>query len=207
MTLWHDLVQVIADGFTALAHLLGAPVLAGVFVLTFAVRLAMIPVMMPMATRTRERLKVVRRIRPQIKALDERYKDEPSVLSRKLKTLHEENGISVVDWSGLALALVQLPILVAFFQAVFLVSEQIPFSLGGWILGAAAAGLAVWSARTSGQSDGAAWVLWMSAILPLAISLWLGAGIATYLAAFYGASAVQGVMMARRRLLEAGPGQ
>ena len=204
MSLWHDLVQLIADGFTTLAGAFGAPVLVGVFVLTFLVRLVMIPVMMPMAIRTRERLKVVRRIRPQIKALDDRYKDEPGVLSKKLAALHQENGISVVDWSGLVLAFVQLPILVAFFQAVFLVTDQIAFSPGGWTLGTAAAGLAVWSAKTSGQSDGAAWVLWMSATLPLAISLWLGGGIATYLAAFYGASAIQGLMMARRIRSEAG---
>jgi hypothetical protein len=206
LSLWHDLVQAIAQSFTVLAGLVGAPRLVGVFVLTFAVRVAMIPVMIPMAIRTRERLKVLRTIRPEIKALDERYKDEPGLLSKKIKAVHEEAGISVIDWSGLVLAFVQLPILIAFFQAVLLSFDQTALSVGGGTLGATAAGLAVWSAKTSGQSDGAPWVLWMSAVLPLAISLWLGAGIATYLAAFYGASSIQGVMMVRRARSEAAAG-
>lgn len=189
--MWGELVEAIAAGMTAVV---GSPAW-GIFLTTAVVRTALIPVMLPMAIRTRDRQRVVRRIRPQIKALDRELRDDPGLLQKKITELHKQNGIKVVDWPGLFAALIQLPILIALFQAVLLVSDGSPLESGGLAWGLMAASLAVFGTWVSGQGDGAKWLLWISGVLPIAVSIWLGAGIGLYLTAFYGASAVQGVLM------------
>ena len=206
MNPWAGLVELIARGMTATSGGLGGSVGVGIFALTFAVRLALIPLMMPLAIHVRDRQRVVRRIRPDIKALDKKLKDHPRELSRRLKALHEEHGIKMVDWPGLAAALIQVPILIAFFQAVFLVSEQIALSPAALGWGLLAAALSVFATKSSGQSEGASWMLWLAAILPVAISLWLGSGVALYLTAFYAAGAVQALLMRRAGARDSRPG-
>jgi len=196
---WGELVAAIAGGMTAVA----GSAAWGIFLTTTVVRSALIPVMLPMAVRTRARQRVVRRIRPQIKALDKEFRNDPGLLQKKLTELHEQNGIKVVDWPGLAAALIQLPILIALFQAVLLVSEGTPLESGGLVWGPVASALAVYGTWVGGQSEGAKWLLWMSGILPVAISVWLGTGIGLYLTAFYGVGAVPAVLMRRRNVPEA----
>jgi len=200
MHVWGDLVQAVAGAMNGV----GASAGWGIFAVTMIVRATLIPVMLPLAVRTREHQKVVRRIRPEIKALDREHRHDPVLLQQKITELHEQNGIKVVDWSGLLAALIQVPILIALFQAVLLISEGTPLASGGLVWGLIAAALAVYGAWVGGQSEGAKWVLWMSGTLPVAISAWLGAGIGLYLTAFYGAGAVQGLLMRRRVAPERG---
>lgn len=199
MNIWNSLV----DAVTALilttgAHLGGSPGL-GIFVTAFVVRALAIPVLLPLAIRTRDRQRIVRHIRPRIKAINKEYKGDPGKLSRELERVHAEHGIKVMDWPGAFAALIQVAILIAFFQAVLHVSEEQALTSGGLLLGAVAAALSVLGTKLSGQSEGATWVLWMAGLLPLAISVWLGTGVGLYLTAFYAASLLQALLMGRRK--------
>ena len=170
----------------------------GIFAVTFLGRTLLIPVMLPMAVRTRDRMKVVRRIRPEIKALNLKLKADPHRLERELKALHEANGIKMLDVPGLLAALIQLPVLIALFQAVYAVSEDTALASGGLLVGLLAAALSLAGTKLSGQGEGAAWLMWLSGVLPIGIALWLGKGIALYLAAFYGASLIQALLMRKQ---------
>jgi membrane protein insertase Oxa1/YidC/SpoIIIJ len=192
---WAALVEALTSAVTWLGAAVGGGRAAGILLLALGVRAALIPLILPLAVRTRARQRVVRRIRPQIRALDREYRDEPSELSRRLKALHQENGIEVVDWPGLGGALIQLPILIALFQAVLLVWAPEALTLSGLALGALAGAVSFVGTKWSGQAEGAPFMLWLSLLLPVAISLWLGTGIALYLVGFYAGSAIQGVLM------------
>jgi membrane protein insertase Oxa1/YidC/SpoIIIJ len=168
---------------------------AGILLLAFGVRAALIPLMLPLGIRTRARNRVARRIRPQIKALDRELRDHPSELSRRLKALHQANGIEVVDWPGLGGALIQLPVLIALFQAVLLVWEPEAMTMPGLVLGVLAGGVSWIGTKWSGQAEGSPVMLWLAFALPIAISLWLGTGIALYLLGFYAAGTIQGLLM------------
>ena len=205
MNPWTALVEALASGVTWLGAVVGGGRAAGILLLAFGVRLALIPLMLPLGIRTRARQRVVRRIRPQIKALDKELRDDPSELSRRLKALHREHGIEVVDWPALAGALVQLPILIALFQAVLLVWEPDAMTLPGLVLGAAAGAVSLVATKWSGQAEGASYMLWLSLLLPVGISLWLGTGIALYLLGFYAAGAIQGLVM-RKDAVPSGAG-
>lgn len=195
MNPWTILVEAIASVVTWLGSAVGGGRAAGILLLAFGVRAALIPIMLPLAVRTRARQRVVRRIKPEIKALDKQFRDHPSELSKRLKALHQANGIEVVDWPGLGGALIQLPLLIALFQAVLLVWEPDALTLPGLALGLVAGAVSWFGTKRSGQAEGSPAMLWMSLMLPVAIALWLGVGIALYLVGFYAAGAIQGMLM------------
>ena len=197
MNPWTAAVDALAGALTGTGSLLGGGLAVGIPAMTFVVRAALIPMLTPLAIRTRARNRVVRRIRPQIKALDQQFRDDPGTLSKRLKALHEQNGIGLVDWPGLLAALIQVPLLIALFQAVLKVWEADALTLGGAGLGVAAGALSLLGTKISGQAEGASWMLWMSGMLPVAICLWLGTGVGLYLTGFYAAGAIQGLVMMR----------
>lgn len=203
MNPWTTAVDAIAEMILRLGSWLGGGPALGILTLTFTVRAALIPLLGPLAIRTLGRQRVVKRLRPQIKELHRELRDHPGTLSRELKALHRAHGINVVDWPGLAGALVQLPILIALFQAVLHVWEPEALTIGGTGLGLVSAGLSFFGTKVSGQSEGAPWMLWMSGGLPVAICLWLGTGIGLYLTGFYGAGAVQALLMPKVPTVEA----
>lgn len=192
-------MDAIAGGMGATGGLLGGYPGVGIFVLTAVIRAASIPILLPLAVRSRDRQLVVRRIRPEIKALHKEWKSDPTRLSRELKKLHEANGIKEVDWPGAIAAMVQLPILIALFEAALQVSRGTALASGGLLVGIIAAGLAVFGTKVSGQSAGATWMLWASAVLPVAMAVWLGTGIGLYLSAFYGVGCIQALLMSREK--------
>jgi membrane protein insertase Oxa1/YidC/SpoIIIJ len=196
MNPWTALVEALEGLITWTAGSLGGSMPLAIFVVTFVVRAALTPVTYPLALKTRARNKVVRRIRPQIKALNKEFDEDPSRLSKELKALHEAHGIKVVDTPGLLGALIQVPLLIAFFQAVYHLAEGTALASGGLLPGLGAAVLSALGVVLSGQTDSKA-MLAFAALLPIGISVWLGSGIGIYLIAFYGASLIQGVLMKR----------
>ncbi|MEQ1856743.1 MAG: YidC/Oxa1 family membrane protein insertase [Longimicrobiales bacterium] len=197
MNPWTAAVDALAAALTWVGGALGVGLVLGIPVFTFVVRSALIPILAPLAVRTRDRMRVVRRIRPQIKELDRKFRDDPNTLEARLKALHAENGIGMVDWPGLGAALLQVPLLIALFQAVLEVWPADALTAGGAGLGLVASALSMVGTKTSGQAEGAAWMLWMSGLLPIAICLWLGTGVGLYLSGFYAAGALQGLVMRR----------
>lgn len=194
MSPWSRVVQFLMDAIEQVGAWTGGGTVVGIVLITFFMRAALIPVMAPLAERTRRRQAIVRRIKPQIKALDREFRDDPGTLGRRLKELHRENGIEVVDWPALGTALIQLPILIAMFQAVLGLWEAQALTVTGGVLGVVAAVLAALGTKLGGQSDGAPWMLVLSGVLPIAICLWLGPGIGWYLIGFYGAALLQVVV-------------
>jgi membrane protein insertase Oxa1/YidC/SpoIIIJ len=114
MNLWSAAVRALAAALRSVGDLVGGGPAVGIPLLTFVLRVALI-VLAPLAVRTRDRMRVVRRISPQMKALDREFRDDPNTLSARLKALHAENGIGMVDWPGLGAAFIQVPILIALF--------------------------------------------------------------------------------------------
>lgn len=171
----------------------------GILVVTFVVRAVLIPVTYPLAVRSRDRRHVFQRIRPELQELKKRHKGDPDRSLEEIQALHERSGISVVDKAGALNALIQLPILIAFFQAVLHLSEGTSLEDGGLLLGVVAGALGVVGTKVGGQTDSRLFLA-VAAVLPVGISVWLGAGIGYYLVAFYGAQLIQGVLVHRTPL-------
>ena len=197
MNPWSALVTAIESGFSAAGEALGGHPAAGVFALTLVVRLALVPVMLPLARRGREWREVHRRIRPEIKRITRENRQDPARMQAELKALHHRNGIGQIDKAGLLGAVIQLPILIAFFQAVIHFSADTPLASGGLIPGLAAGAMSYLS-TVVGDASTPKPAAWAAGVLPVAIAAWLGRGVALYLAAFYLGSVGQALLMKRR---------
>lgn len=184
---------------------LGISELAAILLVTAAVRGALLPVTYPLALRSRRWQAAFRRIKPGIREVRKVHKDEPRRSMDEVNRLHAEAGIGLVDKAGLLLALVQIPILVAFFQAVLHVGDHPPLTPGTWLLGPVAGALSLASTKVSGQTESTVFLA-VSGVLPIAIVLWLGSGIGAYLVGFYAVTLVQSAMVGRDEEAAAGPG-
>jgi membrane protein insertase Oxa1/YidC/SpoIIIJ len=193
---WSALVSAIDRAIHATADAVGGNLGLGIFALTLFVRLALIPIMLPLARKARAWRDVHRSIKPEIRRISKEHAKDPSAVNRELKALHERHGIGQVDWSGLLVALIQVPVLIAFFQAVIEMSADSPLGSGGLLWGLIA-GAVSYSGAFLGDSSMPRPLLWMSGLLPIGIAIWLGRGVGLYLVAFYLGSLVQSLLMRR----------
>jgi len=196
MNPWTALVGALDGAIRAMGELLGGNLGLGIFVLTLLVRLVLIPIMLPLARRGRAWREVQRSIKPEIRRITKEYKDDPSAMQRELKALHRSHGIGQVDSAGLLGALIQVPVLIAFFQAVIEMSADTPLASGGLLWGVVAGAVSYFATKLGDASTHRA-MLWIAAILPIGIAAWLGRGVGLYLVAFYLGSLVQSLLMKR----------
>lgn len=195
MNPWSALV----DGLQGLIETVGQAaggIGGGILIVTLGLRLLLIPILLPLAARSRDRTRVFEGMKPELQALKAEFKKDPDRLDREISALHKRHGIKLVDTAGLWAALIQLPVLIAMFQAVLFLTEGTSLAAGGWLPGLFAAAASMASLRVAGQAQKPA-ILAIAGILPIAISIWLGAGIALYLIAFYAGSTVQALLMRR----------
>lgn len=194
MNPWSALVHFVERGIEGTAGLLGDNLGAGVFLLVLVVRLVLIPVLLPLARRTRAWRAVYKRIKPEIDAVSQAHKGDATKQQQELKALYRSHGIGMVDGAGLWMALIQVPLLIAFFQAVLHLSSGTQLEGGGLPFGLVA-GLLSWAGTVLGDPTTPKTLVWLSAVAPPLICWWLGSGVGLYLIAFYLGTLVQSLVM------------
>jgi membrane protein insertase Oxa1/YidC/SpoIIIJ len=192
--MWTALVHSIEELMQGVAALAGVPLGIGILLTVLAIRLLMIPIMLPLAARSRDRNAIYRKLKPELAALRQEFRKDPMREQKEVSALHKRHGIGLVDGPGLIAALIQLPILIALFQAVYHVSRNTDLARPGVLIGLLASVLSVTGVWLAGQADSKP-MLVLSAVLPIVMAIWLGRGIGFYLIAFYAGSAVQGLLM------------
>ena len=203
---WAAFVEVLENLILASGQALGDGLALGILAVTLTLRIALIPIMLPLGARTRDRNIVVKRMRPEMRALKEQFRKDPDRLQKEISALHDRHGIKLVDMPGLLAALIQLPLLIGLFQAVYHLSENTPLATNGFLVGIVASGFSALGVWLGGQADSKP-MLAASLILPVAVATWLGQGIGLYLVAFYAGSALQGVLMRKRPVRTPVPAQ
>lgn len=196
MSPWAALVQAIEGWIAWTAAAWNLPVLLAILLVTALARALLLPLSYPLAERSHGWQRAFRKIRPRIKEVRKLHKDEPRRSIDEVNRLHEQAGIGLVDKAGLLLALIQIPLLIAFFQAVLELWGDATLTTGTVALALGAGALSLWSTRLGGQATSRA-LLVLAGALPVAIVLWLGKGIGAYLIGFYGVGVIQSALLAR----------
>lgn len=91
-------------------------------------------VIYPLTQKQMKSMREMQVIQPRMKELQERYKDDPQTMQKKLGELYKEHGVN--PFSGCLPLLIQMPILFAFYRALFNLSEtllQSPYAKFLWI--------------------------------------------------------------------------
>lgn len=194
MNAWSGLVDGLAASYEAAAAMLGWGLGPAILVVTFLVRLALVPATLPLTLRSRVWQAAYRRLKPEIREARRVHRDDPGRSIKEVDALYASAGIRVVDWSGLLSALIQLPVLVALFQAVLGLSEGTPLAESSVAVGVMAGFVAAASSLDGPPKAGR---LAIFGGLPFVFVLWLGAGIGWYLTGVSAATLVQALLTRR----------
>jgi YidC/Oxa1 family membrane protein insertase len=116
--LWMLWLDAIRSLLSFLASDAGLGVGFAIFVLTVAMRSALLPLSWSSAYRGCIRQKKMARLQPQLKQLKEECGGEPRLYAERLKQLYKDQGLTFVDGRALLGMLVQAPVLLGMYQVL-----------------------------------------------------------------------------------------
>ena len=118
MDIWSAWLDSISSIVMALAADAGLGLGLAVIVATVLLRIVLLPVAWPMAYRACIRQKKLAKLQLELRALQERFRDEPEVYLRKMTELYKANQLAMVDARTLLGSLAQLPLFLGMFQVL-----------------------------------------------------------------------------------------
>ena len=127
MDIWGTWVEAIRAIVTALAADAGLGVGLAIVVATVLLRTVVLPLAWPIAYRACIRQKRLAKLQPELRALQENFRDQPDVYLRKLTELHKAHEIAMVDAKSFLGALAQLPLFLGMFHALRTVGDGARF--------------------------------------------------------------------------------
>jgi len=127
MDIWGPWLELIRTVVTALAADAGLGVGFGIVVATVLLRSIVLPLAWPIAYRACIRQKKLAKLQPELRAVQDKFRDQPDVYLRKLAELYKAREIAMVDAKSLLGALVQMPLFLGMFQALRTIGDGARF--------------------------------------------------------------------------------
>jgi YidC/Oxa1 family membrane protein insertase len=206
MLFWNQCVEVLRESIFAYAQVCNGNLGAGILVVTFLARLALVPLAVRMARAARVQQRTMQRLQPQLDALRAKYKTDPRRLAEETQRLMRREGVSALSGAGCLGGLAQAPVFIALYSAVrqaaaaggrFLWVRNI--AKPDWLVAIAATAFTFLAAMTGGGAPGPnrTFVTVLSTVVTLAMLSKMAAGIGLYwgLSSLFGA--VQGFVIER----------
>ena len=116
--MWESFVDLMRTGIFAAAHVSGGSLGGGILLVSFAVRIALLPLTLKMARRARDQQKKLAGIQVRLEGLKQRHAKDPVRLMQETQALHRDHGIRAIDPSSAGAMIVQAPLMAALFSAV-----------------------------------------------------------------------------------------
>lgn len=108
------LMTVVLTTFYSLTEMIGVPSYGlAIILLTVLIKI----LVYPLTKKQLESMKAMQRIQPQMKKLQEKYKDNPQVFQKKLMELYQKEGANPM--SGCLPMLIQMPILMGMYYTLY----------------------------------------------------------------------------------------
>src|SRR5690242_9686119 len=116
--MWGSFVELLRALIFGAAHVCGGSLGSGILLVSAGVRLALLPLTLRIARRSRDQQIRLAAIQPQLAALEKRHASDPLRLMREVRALHAQHDIKLLTPSGFAGLAVQFPVLSGLFAAV-----------------------------------------------------------------------------------------
>jgi YidC/Oxa1 family membrane protein insertase len=121
--MWDFIMNPMVTLLTFMYSVFGNNVILSIVVLTVIIRLLMYPVL----SQQQESAKKMQEVQPRLKKLQEKYKDDREKLAQAQMELYKEAGINPLG--GCLPMLLQFPIFIALYQAIFFALASTPYQL------------------------------------------------------------------------------
>lgn len=102
----------------ATAHWCGGSLGGAIFIVSFVLRLLMLPFALRMARRAREQAAILGTIKDELAALQKRHAADPVAAWQATRALHRQAGYQPFSFAGFLGAIIQWPLMAALFSAV-----------------------------------------------------------------------------------------
>lgn len=116
--MWGSFVELLRAAIFGAAHVCGGSLGSGILLVSAGVRLALLPLTLRLARRSREQQLRLAAIQPELQALQKRHASDPRRLMREVRALHAKHDITLFTPSTLVSLAVQFPLLSGVFAAV-----------------------------------------------------------------------------------------
>jgi YidC/Oxa1 family membrane protein insertase len=201
---WSSFVELLRVALFALAHVCGGSLGGGILVLSFIVRLALLPLTLRLSIRAREYQVVLQGLKPQLDALRARYGADPARLARETRDLYSANGIGMAPKGTLVGLLVQMPIGAGVYQMIASIAKRAvrflwvhDLSRPDALVAAIAAGLAGAAVMAGPPSPTSRLTAGLAAASTFLIAWRLSAGVGLYWVASNVVGVVQSMLLRR----------
>ena len=118
MGVWDQIVEVLRESVLAYAQVCNGNLGYGILIVTFLVRLALLPLTLRLTNAAQARQRAMQRIQPVLDALRRRHNGNPRRLAEESRRLLAREGVSSLPVAGCVGGLVQLPVFLALYAAV-----------------------------------------------------------------------------------------
>jgi len=115
--LWHAFVQWFAE---VIQMMYGITVSIGlpnyglaIILMTIAIKL----ILFPLTQKQMKSMRAMQEIQPQLKYIQEKYKDDPQTMQKKVMEMYKEHGVNPLG--GCLPLVIQMPIFIAFYQSLY----------------------------------------------------------------------------------------
>lgn len=188
MLLWNQIVEILRESILAYAQICHGSVGAGILVVTFLARLALMPLGVRLARVAAKQQEVMARLQPRLDALKAVHRNDPGRLAQETRQLLTQESAAPFSGAGCLGTLAQVPILIALYSSV-----QRAASVGGrflwirdlakpdWIVAIVATVITCLASVSGGApSQNRSLLLTLSAVITIAALAKMAAGVGLY---------------------------
>lgn len=121
--MWDIILNPFVTGLTWLYSILGNNVVLAIVVLTIIIRMLTYPLL----AKQQQSARKMQEVQPRLKKLQEKYKDDREKLAQAQMELYKEAGVN--PFGGCLPLVIQFPILIGLYQAIYFALANTPFQL------------------------------------------------------------------------------
>jgi YidC/Oxa1 family membrane protein insertase len=115
---WSGFVDLIRVAIFGASHVFGGSIGGGILLVSFAVRLGLLPWTIRIARRAFEQQQRMAALAPELQRMQQRWAKDPAKLMAATQALYAANGIRMLDPRSLFAAIAQWPLFAGLFSAV-----------------------------------------------------------------------------------------
>ncbi len=116
--MWDQIVELVRLAIFAAAQACGGSLGGGVLLVSFGLRVMLLPLTLRMARQSREQQRRLTALKPELARLQVTYANDPAQLLRATQAAYRTHGVRLLSPSSLVTMAIQMPMLGALFAAV-----------------------------------------------------------------------------------------
>jgi|GEM_PF-755277 len=115
---WSELVDLLRAMILSVAQVCNGSVGVAVILVSFAIRLALLPLTLRLARRARAHQRRLRELRPELERMQRRYASDPVAVLRETQAFYRRRNVKQIDPAGFLGALAQAPVFMSLYAAL-----------------------------------------------------------------------------------------